>query len=399
MTRQVQQLERLLGGPALARLLDVLEERVRRGRSLSGTITVSGVGAEERAVIAALFGRSPGSGASMVVDLDALDRVVRESGAESSLRAAVERLRGPLVVRAEQVRAERLAWAGAEAVLEDLAHRRPEYAEWVSLLRSRGTVRRLAGTPELADAIVARVAQVLDALPAEREARGRFAARVLGSAHALDVGRPEATLVLSALNGGRPVGGAADRRSLWEGVGIAVDELSSTVLVHALPLRGPVGELTAAGEPVVLTLRQLQGLGRIASASPVFVCENPAVVDAAARELGATAPLICVLGRPSLAAMQLLREVAAAGLRYHGDFDWGGIRIANSLHQTFGFEPWRYGSRDLEDAALLPGAPLKGSPIAARWDPTLQAALERRGSRLEEEQVLDILLADLSTSR
>jgi len=133
--------------------------------------------------------------------------------------------------------------------------------------------------------------------------------------------------------------------------------------------------------------------------SPVFVCENPSVVDAAARELGEVGPpLVCIQGQPSLAAGVLLTTLADAGLRYHGDFDWGGVRIANRMHQQFGFEPWRYGTADLDRAADLPGVALKGKPVDARWDEKLRPALESRATRLEEEQVIDLLVADLSVS-
>jgi len=91
--------------------------------------------------------------------------------------------------------------------------------------------------------------------------------------------------------------------------------------------------------------------------------------------------------------------VASAGVRYHGDFDWGGLRIANRVHELFGFEPWRYSASDLDESAHVPGTDLKGSPVDARWDAAIRPALERRGSRLEEEQVIDQLLADLSLGR
>jgi uncharacterized protein (TIGR02679 family) len=130
----------------------------------------------------------------------------------------------------------------------------------------------------------------------------------------------------------------------------------------------------------------------------VFVCENPSVVEAAAREIpGGGAPLVCVGGQPSLAADLLLRRLAPAGLRYHGDFDWGGIRIANRIHDRSGFEPWRYRSADYE-ASDGPASPLTGTPVDAAWDPGLRHALERRGVRVEEEQHLDVLLADLAAA-
>lgn len=394
----MSQIERLLGGPGLARLVDALARRIERGRPLSGLMEVTDAAPDEREAIAALFGRRPGSGPAARVDLDRLNVIVTTSGAAESLAAAVEQLRGPIVVRADRVDAERRAWASAFEPLHRLARDRAEYGAWVESVIARGSLRRATRTPDAAASLCERVAAVLAELPAHEEALQRLAGRVLGSAHALDAGTPESSLVLSALNNGRALdGGGQQRRELWAAVGVALDELSSTVLVHCLPLPGPLGELTRAGEPVVLTLRQLRSLEIPSLGRPVFVCENQAVVDAAARELGPSgAPLVCVQGQPSLAADVLLGRLARDGIRYHGDFDWGGVRIANRLHERFGFDPWRYRAADLESSGAVPGSALAGGPVDAKWDRDLRPALTRRGTRLEEEQVLEGLLDDLA---
>jgi uncharacterized protein (TIGR02679 family) len=77
----------------------------------------------------------------------------------------------------------------------------------------------------------------------------------------------------------------------------------------------------------------------------VRMCENPVVVAAAADELGARCqPLVCVGGQPSAAMWRLLELLAAGGARfdYHGDFDWGGARIARTVLQRVDWQPWRY---------------------------------------------------------
>jgi len=98
--------------------------------------------------------------------------------------------------------------------------------------------------------------------------------------------------------------------------------------------------------------------------------------------------------------------LAAGGaeFRYHGDFDWGGIRIAGAVRQRVGqgrsrWQPWRYDQNAYEATALavhaarLPG--LTGDPVPTPWDPGLAAAMARHGVRVEEELSLDTLLADL----
>lgn len=390
---------RLLGSAELRRLVDALVRRMERGRALTSVIVLTGVDGDERAAIAALYGRLPGTGATVRVDLDRLDAIVRRSGVALSLADAVVLLRGPVVVRAEEAERIRAQWERAFSALDQLLAVRPEYAAWVDRLRGAGLVQRLVRTPDAGGTLLARVVQVLAILPVEGESLQRLAARTLGSAHALDRGAPESTLVLSALRGDASGDGSPqDRRRLWQRVGVALDALSSTVLVHRLPLPGAWGQLTASGEPVVLTLRHVQKMDVAVPAHPVFVCENPSVVEAAVREIPeATASLVCVGGQPSLAADLLLRRLAPAGLRYHGDFDWGGIRIANRVHERAGFEPWRYRTADY-DAFDGPITPLTGTAADAVWDPGLRPALERRGARVEEEQFLEQLLADLADS-
>lgn len=130
--------------------------------------------------------------------------------------------------------------------------------------------------------------------------------------------------------------GSARRRLLWASAGVALDTVSSAVLVLGLTLpgNGPVAATLAvniaASLPVRITLGQVRhylDAERIPAADTparVFVCENPTVAEAAAEILGARcAPLVCVEGRPSVAANLLLQELRNIGseLCYHGDFD------------------------------------------------------------------------------
>jgi uncharacterized protein (TIGR02679 family) len=123
------------------------------------------------------------------------------------------------------------------------------------------------------------------------------------------------------------------------------------------------------------------------------------VVLSAANVLGpACPPLVCVSGQPTAAAVRLLTQLSEAGcvLYYHGDFDWGGIRIANLLWGRFPVRAWRFDTQSYVDIASRRSAPLRGRPVTAVWDPDLRATMERHGVRLEEEAVLTDLLDDLA---
>lgn len=145
-----------------------------------------------------------------------------------------------------------------------------------------------------------------------------------------------------------PIGDAAAWHRAWESGGVVCDGVSSQVLVLNLPLTGsgPAASLAAVrGEPVWLTLRALsaQPLTLSDEVPDVFVCENPAIVEAAADRYGtASRPLVCTFGQPNLATMRLLSALApAATLRVRADGDTVGWGIVERLLRLSGARTWR----------------------------------------------------------
>jgi uncharacterized protein (TIGR02679 family) len=410
----IDRVRRLLGGEELAWLVDRVRRRLERGAPVAGTVTLAVAGPEQRRAAERLLGRRAGVGASLSVSLDEVDTVLRRSGAApDGLSGAVRLLLGEVVDRAELAAAGARVWARVHAPLDDLVDRRPELRPWRAWLDSTGMLRRSAAGADEAAALCADLIRVIDRLPGTDLALGTLAAAATGDAHALDDGRPLATVALAAarvLAGAAPTGSgsALERRTAWAAVGVHRDELSSTVLSVGLP-GGPasiIGRMLAlahcAGEPTVLTLRQLtrpepESFG--AGPALVRICENPIVVASAADALGRRCPpLICLAGQPSTAALNLLDALSAAGasFAYHGDFDWGGIRIANALAQRIPWRPWRFTTRDYLGALSNGGGALSGRPVEAAWDQALASALTRCGVRVEEELVLADLVHDLA---
>nr|WP_218024967.1 DUF2399 domain-containing protein [Nocardia pseudovaccinii] len=82
-------------------------------------------------------------------------------------------------------------------------------------------------------------------------------------------------------------------------------------------------------------------------------------------------------------------------MRYHGDFDWYGIAIANFLRGRFDWAPWRFDHQQYR-AAVTDTPGLTGKPVTATWDPDLRHAMRELGKQVEEEAVLDDLLTDLA---
>lgn len=413
MTDTDDRLRRLLGDEPVAWLVRRVRDRLEAGRPLTGTVTLSAATLEQRRAVERLTGRAARSGTSLSVSLTEVDRILRDSGtAPGGLAEAVRRLTGPLRDRNRERAELAAAWSAAFASLDAAVNRRDELSPWRQWLDTTGVVRRLAPEPDQARLLLAQVASVLARLPSRSIPIGRLAAECCGDAHALDDGRPVATLVLSAVRAlaGLPFAGegsADSRRAAWAGVGVHLDELSSLVLCLGLPgdRRTPLGRALAScrdvGQPAVLTLRQLRCHEEPLRTERVRMCENPVVVAAAADELGARCQsLICVGGQPSAAVWRLLELLAAGGAQfdYHGDFDWGGVRIARTVLQRANWRPWRYDHHAYEAAvsAADPLTPLLGDPATTPWDPELASVMRQRNVRIEEELTLDVLLQDLA---
>lgn len=415
-----QRLQETLGNEDLTWLLGRLRKLLERGRPLRGVVTLRHSTAAEREAIDRLLGRMPSTGASLSVNLDHLEAVLRHAVLCNDLTEAVEALLGPIAnlrtLRAEQVETWRHLFENQRqaGLLNERWH------PWLVTVQLSGLLRRLSGNDvSVAGQLLGQAIAVLQKLPCHGIPLAELAAATLGSSHALDSGQPVATLVLRAIAepctsddfGNTPRARArtraAIRRDAWASVGVMVDELSSPVLV--LNLKGDRQSLTgrslnlhsAVGEPCRLSVRQL--LRHPPSFEPsgtcpiVFICENPTVVAAAAHRLGnRSAPLVCTDGQPKTATTLLLTQLASAGvsLAYHGDFDWGGLRIGNHIIRRHGAVTWRFDARHyLEHRG---GIELIGSPVAASWDAELMSAMVRAGRAIHEEQVLDDLLNDLA---
>jgi len=282
-------------------------------------------------------------------------------------------------------------------------------------MRKSGWLRRLTSrNPITAASLLDQAFALLRQLPVHPVPLSVFAATHCGSAHALDdntcLGRIMLKLLAKQSAGDTPQKKAVKRRHIWESVGIVTDELSSTVLALNLPATGHsltdhlLQDHRRCGMPVRLTFRHLR-LHRPTFTSPsnerdshIYVCENPSILAEAANRLGANCPpMVCVEGHPSLACWVLLEQLCSKDfqLAYHGDFDWGGVRIANKLYAAFGFEPWRFtsashGIRSRHHRQLRP------PEAEALWDRALSETIRRAGVSVEEESAIEELLADLT---
>ncbi|HEX4088386.1 MAG TPA: TIGR02679 family protein [Trebonia sp.] len=400
-------------GPGYARLLSAARRSLERtGGDLSAAVTVRNPDDEERKAIIGITGQYRAEGAAQIgVRLADLDRAVREADGQGLIEL-LERIGPPLKDRPADRR--RLA-DGREATVRSaessFLNVRDWYQAWLTEITADGTLTRLVNAAD-ADR-VGHAVRVLETIARRTEPvqLAELAAATTGDTKALNHGTTLATLVLRALalqaGVGRPVT-TEQRRDLWDAHGVIVDDLASRVLVLNLAAAGHgLGEwLTdarARGVPFYVTLQQLIAMPvvpAVAAEPIVHVCENPAVLRRAAADLGPRSrPLICTEGQPSTAFHRLVGAVTANGgaLRYHGDFDWPGIAIANSVISRHDATPWRLTAGDYlgavrEDADHVT---LSGPPQPTPWDPALADAMTATARAVYEESVAAPLIADL----
>ena len=220
---------------------------------------------------------------------------------------------------------------------------RPRIATWLEAAADQGRLQP-SNRP-----LVERALAIVDALPADPpRQRAVLAAETLdGDPHALDVDRSLHGLVVALLIAEAELVDAS-AREVWRTYGVIVDPVSSSVA--CLNLRPSDNSRLARllrlmhGSHVVLTFGQITTEPLIwPDDMLLYSCENPSVLIAAERELGAGCPpLICTAGYPSDAVRALLAGLHAAGarLRHHGDGDAAGEQILDDLRDRYEAERW-----------------------------------------------------------
>ena len=357
--------------PGAAALLSTAREKVETGRSGNGSRLLVEKGHRED--VGRMLGVSwelSGKGVTLKALRDAL------VSAGTTLEAVLVATGGPLRNAAtEKAQAQEAFAAQRRRLVATLMHAGiPDPVAKMSL-RWLGPAERAERTAEQ----VAGAWAALPVRPGSSQIAGRpvglavFAGQVLDDPHALDRGSaagralvrtivavtaahevpdkvPETVWSADQVGAAPAAAGAAlsarDWRAAWALAGVQCDQVSSTVLVLNVPLTGPNPALeqvsAVAGEPMWLTAR-MTGAGCAATVPPqgtllIRVCENPAVLEAAAAELGAACPpLVCLYGRPSSAAWDVLDAVVAAGgrLQISCDRDGAGNQILAGVTDAY----------------------------------------------------------------
>jgi uncharacterized protein (TIGR02679 family) len=434
----------LLGGPDTAWL--VARVRGRRGAPseapLTGTVALRDPTAAERSAAMRLVGAPSRTGsAGLRVDLAVVEAILRRGPWPAGLRNAVETLTGPVIDHAAERVKKAAAWEAAADLVRPIVDTHPQIGDWWRSWCAAGGLKRAARSeatrigaepgPDVAADLVRGAVAVLRRIPADGIPLAVLARKATGDAHGLDATRPLGRLTVAVLRAVSSTDDDDERsdRGVWDAAGVVVSGLTSTVL--SVGVGGPAGEapagdgssrplaaataavldaMRAARAPGILTLEQVRS-GGVAVLTPdavIHVCENPTVVEIVASRWADAGPrtnapvLVCTGGQPSTAVVELLQRLSASGatVRYHGDFDWAGLRIAQALAARVPWAPWRFEADDYlrEVGGSSPSLRLKGASAESPWDRRLATAMAAHGLAIEEEAVARLLADDLITT-
>ncbi|MDA0767122.1 MAG: TIGR02679 family protein [Verrucomicrobia bacterium] len=391
--------------PALAWLLDRLVKRFKQGKPLtSGLLTLKNASPQQRSHIDDLLGRKSTGGDNLTLPLDTLATQLQLD--EAGLTALLEKLHGPLTNQRALRDQESRTWLHLFATWRSSCHDQPALLQFLDRLEKSGFLKKLAKRdPATAQNLLENTTTILRQAPYPGILLANLAVQVTGDSHALDRGRPLATLchrAISDLKGIDAAKGTQSRRAAWDALGIVIDDLSAPVLclnLRSLSNKPWMNWHADQGEPFYLPWRQLQDFDPDPTMREAYVCENPAIVSEAANRLGTTSkPLICLNGMPAAAARALLDKLLHAGLQLHlrADFDWAGLRILDQLHQPGRTHLWRMTPADYH--SCFPSQPLKGTPFSPEWASDLANAMSTAGLAAYEEDLIDQLLTDLNAT-
>ena len=377
----------------------------RFGPQRRGAVTRPDLDRPSSLVLESLLGRKP----TKRLDLGELEKALLDREVGDDLCDALTRLGHPPSPDAAQRRAARArSGAAREALTCAVASwKEPWATEWADGILRSGLLGGLdRDTVETLIADVRCLLDYLDHAAPPGASRTEIAAKLFGSAHALDQGTRLAAFAIHAL---RQRVGQFEGRELWERAGILADRVSAPALTWSLPAVGAsaldeqIRAASAGALPLHVSLMALQRHPvSVPRGVPVLVVENPRLVEAAA-EHNLTSSVVSSNGNPSTAVTTLLRQLQRSGasIWYHGDFDAPGIAICRRMHEM-GCTPWMMDSTDYEDAIRLAERTDVRLEVDSKdcgttpWDPALQAVFESRRLVIHEELVLDGVLDDFS---
>ena len=192
-------------------------------------------------------------------------------------------------------------------------------------------------------------------------------------------------------------------RALLLDTGVIADRLTATVLLHQVHAvgDGPIDRrLRDSDTPVALTLLDLTQTPPTLARQTLTIVENPSVLEAA-MAFHSPLPLACTSGHLGSVDHTLLQLAVNQGvrLRYAGDLDDRGLKIAEYVRQNYGAELVAMDAATVTAAGSEPSS-VSLDPLLRPTDLELAVALHSNGRVIfqENDVVVRQLLFRHSTS-
>ena len=385
---------------------------------VGGSIKLGGLSSEEREVLSGFCGRDYQDSTQLVIKLAEVEKILQQSRFDIDLPSFLEMYFGRKIVPNKDIaQAESKKWL-------DFFDRMKDYSfteltlEWLVGLydgKSAGYRTLLSMYRQNEREAFNLLKLCVEALDRLVKYQGRrqwlpvFAAILTGDPHALDMQNPLGRLLFYGLHHMFQLPEteyqAERRKILFSKAGLEEDDLSSNVIVAGLKVKA--GDLreqlfnsaVETASPLVLPLRFLEQ-PTTWDFMAVYVMENPSVFSTLLDYLGGDSKIpamVCSSGQPSVAALKLLDQLAAAGciIYYSGDFDHKGLEIGQRLAERYSasFCPWFFNTaaylQTYRKVKMSPEQSKKLAGLEVSWDDRLIKTMLEAGAIVYQEVLLE----------
>lgn len=349
--------------PVYGRLFQAVWEKYRGLGHLGGSVTLSGLSAEDARQLGGFLQKNCEGKRTLAVSANTLEKALADSRFSTlTWEEILQAYFGKALVSKSQQR--QLEQSEREAFFFRILKNTKEHSgkAWLQeclQMQNEGKSLLMKHYRENSEELARVLRLVLDAVPelpflragnTKKELLAVFAARTTLDPHFFDSGTLGEQLLTAFLRYALPDSGersaflAEEKAALFYEAGLLKDALSNDVLVygiHALTADGQYHEgiegFTARHEPVKLTLMTLGNLKKVLTAGGkvVYIVENPAVFSTLIN-VWQDEVIVCGNGQMRLAALVLLDLFDCdTHFFYAGDYDPEGLVIAQRLHRRY----------------------------------------------------------------
>lgn len=393
------------------RLMSLCRNKYISLSHIGGSVILKNASDEERSAIGGLLGRVY-DGSDIKVALKELDKALLNSRFHIGLEELLKLyFKDELITRSDRLTAEK---SEKENFFNDICieYKGSTAADWVQYMLENKNVfsKRYNEDRKLLRHDISIVCRALGKL-GKPQLLPVFAAEVSGDPHMLDDGTSCGQLFNHAimyLTGTDQIKNTSDRSELLEKAGLYSDMVSSFVYCKNIRLYDGNGEHPAykafleRNEAFTLNIGNLTDIERAeALNNTLYIVENPAVFTALARRTKGVS-LICTAGQPKGACISLLGFTSNTRMYYSGDFDMGGINIAQRLFGMFkNMLPWHFSPDDyikaLSDKRLTDTAVKSLREVQSPYLKETVQLMIKTGFAGYQENILELLINDLNT--